>query len=173
MFFNFDPYKFAGQLCPPVLRSGFLMAVLRALSLPFRYIGDMINGYRQEVKDAVLTTSNVIVLEGALNDAFYLADRQIYITTKEDLGEVYFYRSNEDKITYIHTRDERNPLKLLMKESGSPGPSFTVNVPNFLATSLIYDEDKFLGKNLAVIVKIIKQCKPVGKSYTINLYEYE
>lgn len=173
MLFNFDPYKLAVQLCPPILRSGILVAILKALSIPFRYIIDRLKVYRQDIKDAVLTTSNVVVLEGALNYAFHLTGNQIYITTMTDLGEVYFFQSDEKKVTYVHTREEQRPLLMLLKDGAHPGPSFTVHVPNFLATSMNYDEDEFYGKNLAVIVDIIHRHKPVGKSFSINIYNYE
>lgn len=174
MLFRFDPLKFARQLCPQVLRSDMLVAILRAFCVPFGYISNLLKGFREEVEDTVRTTSHVIVLEGALNDAFSLAERQIYITTMMDLGEVYFYRSTEPKVTYLYSRSEgKTPVYLLEKDGAPPGASFTVHVPDFLATSTDYEEDEFWGMNMATIREIVNAHKPVGKSYSIEIYEYE
>ena len=173
MLYKFDPYKFACQLCPPILRSKIMLSIVKALCTPLRYISDALNRYRAHVKETINTTSNVVVIEGVLNDAFHLTERQIYITTRLDLGEVHLFQSGEDKVTYLYTKDEKQPLMMLMKDGAPAGASFTVHVPNFLATSINYEEDDLMGVNMSVIRDVVTKHKPVGKSYTIEIYEYE
>ena len=173
MLFDFDPYTLARQLCPPVLRSTILQRILLALCTPLRYLCIMLRSFRSDIEESMTTTSHVIVLEGALNDAFGLENRQIYLTTMLDLGEVYFYRSSEDDVKYMHTRDESHPLMMLLKDGAPPGASFTVHVPNFLATSTDIEEDSYQGANLIKITNIVDMHKPVGKSYSIDIYNYE
>lgn len=173
MLFDFDPYVLVRQLCPPVLRSDLLQGFIRSLSAPVRVLCVMLRSFRGDIKESMTTTSHVIVLEGALNDAFGLQDRQIYLTTMMDLGEVYLYRSGEGKVVYMHALDESKPLMMLMRDGAPPGASFTVHVPNFLATSTDYEEDNFKGVNLLKIMNIVDAHKPVGKSYSIEIYDYE
>lgn len=173
MLFDFDPYTLARQLCPPVLRSTMLQRILLALCTPLRYLCIMLRSFRSDIEESMTTTSHVIVLEGALNDAFWLKKRQIYLTTMLDLGEVYFYRSSEGDVVYMHARDESQPpLMMLMRDGTPPGASFIVHVPNFLATSTDI-EDSYQGANLIKITNIVDMHKPVGKSYSIKIYNYE
>lgn len=173
MLFDFDPYVLVRQLCPPVLRSDLLQGFIRSLSAPVRVLCVMLRSFRGDIKESMTTTSHVIVLEGALNDAFGFQDRQIYLTTMMDLGEVYLYSSGEGKVVYMHTREELKPLMMLMRDGVPPGASFTVHVPSFLATSTDYEEDDYKGVNLLKIMNIVDAHKPVGKSYSIEIYDYE
>lgn len=173
MLYNYDPYKLAVQLFPPLLRSPYIFALSMAITMPLRRISQSLKLYRKEVANKVNTTANVIVLEGALNRAFYLDDRQIYITTRKNDRVMYLFRSSENRPVYVHTISEGGPLYLTGKGEPLPGADFDVYIPNFLATSLIYDEDEHNGIHLIRIVDILNRYKPVGKSYQLKLYNYE
>lgn len=173
MLFNFDPLRLARQLCPPILRSKVLMALLKAICAPLRFISEKIFSYRKDVKDGMSTTSNVVVLEGVLNETFYLQNKQIYITTNDSTGEVFFRTKQEDTPIGMHTLGESQSLILLTQFETIPGPDFTIHIPSFLATSLVPDVDEYNGVNLLKITDIINRYKPVGKTYALDIYTYE
>lgn len=171
MWYKIDLTKFVVQLLPPILRSKFLVALLKVLVLPLSFVYDKLMGHRENVFDKLETSTNVIYLEKVLNETFFLSDRQIYITSLE-----------EDFSNYWHFKSENAPSKFLDNSSGiilkykgesNYKESFTVNVPTFLCTSLDSSKDKYQGKNLAKIKAILNIYKPAGRTYSIILYDYE
>ena len=173
MLFDFDPLRLARQLCPPVLRSKVLMAILKAICTPLKYISEKFFTCRKDVNDVMLATSNVVVLEGVLNEAFHLQGRQIYISTNEYTGEVFFRTKLEENPVYLHTVGESQPLVLLTQFEPNPGADITIHLPSFLATSLDPGIDEYKGVNLLTITDVIKRYKPVGKTYALDIYTYE
>lgn len=173
MLFDFDLEKFANQLCPPILRSKVLLAIIRAICVPLNYLSAWLNSFRKEVSDNVKVSSNVVVLEGVLNEAFHFVNRKIYITTMESLGEVYVRMLSEPDSSplFLSTLQEERPTYMLQQGELPPGASFTVHIPNTIATSLNPEKDAYRGVNLSKISEIINRYKPVGKNYNIEIYE--
>lgn len=48
-----------------------------------------------------------------------------------------------------------------------------VHVPTFLCTSTDKDEDKYGGRNYNEIKNILNIYKPAGRTFGIELYDYE
>lgn len=173
MLFNFDVSKLASQLCPPILRSSVVLAIIRAICVPLNYLSAWLNTFRSKTSDKVKTTSNVVVLEGVLNEEFHFLENEIYISTMEDLGEIYIYKQSEipSRPNYLNTLQEGKTLFMLMQGELPPTASFTVHIPKSIATSLNPEEDNYQGVNLLKISEIVNQYKPVGKKYNIEIYE--
>ena len=88
--------KLVVQLLPPILRSKFLIALLKALILPLAFIYGKLMEHRDNVSEKLDITANVIYLEKILNDAFFLSDLQIYIETQEEDLTNYWHFKHED-----------------------------------------------------------------------------
>ena len=114
MWYKIDLTKFVVQLLPPILRSKFLVALLKVLVLPLSFVYDKLMGHRENVFDKLETSANVIYLEKVLNETFFLSDRQIYITSLE-----------EDFSNYWHFKSENAPSKFL--DNSSPTMQLVIN----------------------------------------------
>lgn len=77
MWYKIDLTKFVVQLLPPILRSKFLVALLKVLVLPLSFVYDKLMGHRENVFDKLETSANVIYLEKVLNETFFQTDRYI------------------------------------------------------------------------------------------------
>ena len=112
-------------------------------------------------------------IEKALNEAFYLKERQIWIESTEAEDVVFWHRRDEmQKDCYMYRRTERG---VMLKRRGecSYKDSFVVWVPTFLCTSENTEEDKYGGRNLREIRNLLSYYKPAGRTYRIELYDYE
>ena len=172
MWYKIDFTKFCRQMLPPILRSGFLLAIIRAMIVPLKYIYARFRDLKSSVDNSLNTTGHVISLQKALNDAFFLAD-EIFIDTadEKDKCAMYFLAENQPILPmYFFGGDA-----LYLKENGESGVeyNFTVYVPTFLCTSLNKDEDKYKGVNLLRIINILDKYKPAGKTYHMELYDYK
>ena len=173
MWYRIDLTKLVVQLLPPILRSKFLIALLKALILPLAFIYGKLMEHRDNVSEKLDITANVIYLEKILNDAFFLSDLQIYIETQEEDLTNYWHVKHEDApCKYLH-KDSKTGVILKYKEESSYKDSFVVWVPTFLCTSLDSNEDKYKGKNLTRIKELLSFYKPAGRTYSIKLYDYE
>lgn len=174
MWYKIDFIKLAAQLLPPILRSKFLMAMLCAMLVPLRYLYGKFCAHKEIVDDRLNITGSVQYLEKALNDAFYLTDRQIYIVTEEedDTRNLYFEREvHRTKILYI---EGKGPGFIVWNIGEvSVKVNFIVMVPTFLCTDLDNHKDKYGGKNYNTIRNILNIYKPAGRTFTIQLYDYE
>ena len=87
--------KMAVQLLPPVMRGRLTVALLKVLTLPVRHIYEQLMARRKNADRRLNTTANVMYIEKALNEAFYLKERQIWIesTAAEDM--VFWHRRDE------------------------------------------------------------------------------
>lgn len=165
--------KLAVRLLPPVLRGGLTVALVKVVTLPLRYLYDQLTERRKNADRRLLTTANVASMENALNDAFYLTEGQIRIESTEADESVYWHRRGETQhALYMHQKTGEG-MTLKRKGESSYRDSFVVMVPTFLCTSEKADEDKYGGKNLREIKNLLSYYKPAGRTYRIELYDYE
>ena len=170
MWYRIDFMEFARKLVPPILRSDVLTAFVAVLSVPFKWIADVFNTYRESVIRRLDITANVIYMEKALNDKFFLKDRVIYIDTGENIPRAVFYFETEvQKPAYV---DGSIPLMIRDVDDVPMKESFIVYVPTFLCTSLTASEDQYGCVYLRDIINIINFYKPAARTYRIELYEY-
>ncbi len=175
MWYRIDFSNLAGQLLPPILRSKFLSALLRILVLPVRLVYGDFYSLHAIVFAKLNTTCNVMYLEKALNDAFFLKERQIYISTPENISDsncFHFHDENQpDKPLYLLS--ERHPRYFYINGEKANVVHIIVHVPTFLCTSTNEDEDKYRGTNYNKIKNILNIYKPAGRMFGIELYDYE
>ena len=165
--------RLAVQLLPPVMRGGLTVALLKVLTLPVRYIYEQLTERRKAADRRLGTTANVMYMEKALNDAFYLKERQIRIESTEAEDTLFWHRCEErQKDNYMYRRAEKG---VMLKRRGecSYRESFVVWVPTFLCTSENAEEDKYGGRNLREIRNLLSYYKSAGRTYRIELYDYE
>ena len=90
MFYDIDIDKWGRQLLPPVLRRKRLQAFLRVLLLPLQQMKQSFSSYRDSAIGRVNVNGQVIYMEKALNDAFFLTEREIFITDAAgDMSRLY------------------------------------------------------------------------------------
>lgn len=175
MWYKIDFTKLVLQLLPPILRSKFLTSLMSVLIVPLRYIYGKFCGLKDTVDSRLNTTGNVLYLEKALNDAFYLTDRQIYIDTPEEEESPAFYFASEmQKANMMFLVSEGTGFTLIRKGESRVLVNFIVKVPTFLCTSLESKaSDKYGWHFLTIIKNILKIYKPAGRTFGIELYDYE
>lgn len=171
MWCKIDLTRLVVQLLPPILRGKLLVALLKVLIGPLAYIYDRLLEHRDKVLGRLNVSANVIYLAKMLNEAFFLNESQIYITTFEEDETNYWHLKNETAQQQYMSNTPGMVIKY--KEECSYNDSFYVYVPTFLCTSLVTTEDKYQGKNLVKIKEILKIYKPAGRTYSIILYDYE
>lgn len=175
MWYKVDFSRLAVQLLPPILRSRFLVSLLRVMTVPLRCLYGEFLSLKADADNRLVIAGNVQYLEKALNDAFYLNDRQIYIETPEERERIdYMYFSSELRdVGNMHSRAEGVPSYFVMKDEGPVPVNFIVMIPTFLCTSTDRSEDKYHGRNLKTITGILSIYKPAGRTFGIELYDYE
>lgn len=175
MWYKIDFTKLVMQLLPPILRSRFLLALLGILVVPLRYLYAKFCNLRGTVDDRLAITGNVLYLEKALNDAFYLKDRQIFLSTPVEEKTPSFYFSSElQHPNSMFLLTEGTGFLLMKKGESRVKVNFIVNVPTFLCTSVESKaSDQYQWHYLAIIKNIINIYKPAGRTFSIELYDYE
>lgn len=175
MWYKIDFTKLVMQLLPPVLRSRFLSSLLSVLMVPLRYIYIRFCNLKENADNRLNITGNVQYLEKALNDAFFLTDHQVYIDTPEEEDTPAFYFSSEiQSKNYLFMQSEDNPFIMIRKGESRVLMNMIVMVPTFLCTSLESKEaDKYHWSYLTIIKNILKIYKPAGRTFSIELYDYE
>ena len=173
MWYRIDFIRFVRQLLPPVLRSAIMIALFRVLITPIRYLYDKFLSYKNSVDSRLNITANVQYIQKALNDAFYLIDNQIYIETPEDDRTPPFHFQHEGQPPNHFYMSGGTPFYLGGIDDASPKETIVLYIPSFLCTSLDAEEDKYKGKNLQIIYNLLNFYKPAGRSYRIELYDYE
>lgn len=162
MWYRFDPFRFAEEMLPPLLRSDVLLAFLRAMLRPLRSLLERFTSYREAVRIRLNTTGQTFSLEGALSEKYHLPAGVIYITDTDD-KQLYLYFTSERR-TPVHLRlpkEPQDPLFLGYKNEGKHSADFIVHVPSFLRG----EEEE--------IRRLITYYKPAGRTYKIEFYDYE
>lgn len=173
MWYNIDFIRFVRQLLPPVLRGTVMIALLRVFIHPLRYLLDRFLSYRNGVSDRLNVTANVQYIQKALNDAFFLTDKQIYIETPEDERGLFLYFQKEGQPACPFYPPGGTPVHLKGLDDSPTMDTIVIYLPTFLCTSLDAEEDRYKGKNLQIIYNLLNYYKPAGRSYRIELYDYE
>ena len=176
MWYKIDFVKFLAFLLPPIMRSAFLLALLKVLIVPIRYVYELFIQHKEGADENLNVSANVIVLENVLNRFFCLENRQIYIVTPEAKNRnSYLYFEREQKFSLkMYLAKEKKSVYLVHEYDSSVPVNFIVMVPTFLCTSTERKEDdKYGWKNLYSIKKILNIYKPAGRTFSINLYDYE
>lgn len=174
MWYEIDFVKFVVQMLPPLLRSRFLVSFLRVLIVPLRYIHESFLTIKDGTDSKLSITGNVQYLEKALNDAFCLTDGQIRIETPTEKRLPAFYLKKEEKPRIFRTFQEGTGYMVLLKGETRQRVNFTVRVPTFLCTSTeSKSADKYGWRHYRVIKNILNIYKPAGRTFGIELYDYE
>ena len=175
MFYKIDLTKLVVQLLPPILRSNFLLSLLCVMIVPLRYLHGKFWSLKESVDNRLNIAGNVQYLEKALNDAFYLNNHQIYIETPEERERrAFMYFGNElQHVEKMYLKTEGVPYYFVKKNESSVPVNFIVMVPTFLCTSTNKNEDKYHGRNYKIIASILSIYKPAGRTFSIEIYDYE
>lgn len=148
-----------------------MMALLKVLVAPLRYLYDLFTSYRTGVTERLDMTANVQYLEKVLNDAFFLKENQIYIESGEELPRTVFHHVSEGQApVYV---GGVSTLMVRQEDDVPVQDTFIIYVPSFLCTSLTATEDKYNGVNLRTILNLVNYYKPAGRTYRIEIYDYE
>lgn len=175
MWYKIDFTKLAVQLLPPVLRSPLLVALLRALLVPARQLyGDFVR-LKERADDRLGITAHVLQLERALNDAFFLKDRQIHLETPEgEPPRILYHEAEGQSAAVLHLAEEEEGYHVWRRGESLTDINFTVMVPTFLCTSTeSREDDRYHWQYYQTILNLIKTYKPAGRTLSIELYDYE
>lgn len=174
MWYDIDFTRFCRQMLPPMLRSLLLMSMLKVMIVPLRYIYGLFKSLKAETDNGLNISGNVMSLQRALNEVFFLELNQIYIETphEENKRVLYFKSENQTNIP-MHFCSEGEGQYLWESGETTVKFNFVVYVPTFLCTSLNKDEDKYRGENLNRIMIVLNKYKPAGRTFSIELYDYE
>ncbi len=156
-----------------MLRSRLTVALLRVMLLPVRYTYGKLQAGRKNANQRLGTTANAASIEKALNDAFFLTEGQITLEEGDEDDRVYWHRKAEgQEPATLWLKTEKGTV---LKERGETSykDSFAVRVPTFLCTSTDGTADKYGGRNLRDIKILLNYYKPAGRTYRIELYDYE
>lgn len=162
MFYDFDIYKWGLLILPPVLRKNRIYALLSVLLKPLYDLLQVFKTFRSNTLQRININGQVIYMEKALNDRFLLEYHEIYITdtgSEDETSSVLYEDEGNTMIVYEDGSSSVTYLKGL--DEGKIHADFVVNVPSFL--------DDYIDE----IKVIIESNKPAGRSYSINIYDYE
>ena len=161
MWYDFDIIKYAQYVLPPVLRKKKVFALISVFQLSLIFIYSSFKKYRKQSIDKQNINGQVIYIEKALNDRFYLKNREIFITDIED-SVTYLHKRTDGQIPiYIYKRSEKGKTVLKYRDEGSYEGNFIVHIPSFLKE---YETD---------IRNQVNYYKPAGRSFKIEIYDYE
>lgn len=175
MWYRIDLKLLARQLLPPILRSRLLTGLTDALLVPLCRLYESFMELKGLIDKRLNITCNVQYLEKALNDAFYLKDRQIYIVTPDEERDESFYFRLEGQSTPVFRKVAEGSGHIMRKkEMNGIKVNFMIMVPSFLCTSLTSRvEDKYHWEYLNDIKNIVNIYKPAGRTFSIELYDYD
>lgn len=160
MWYRLDLLRFAWQMLPPMLRSQFLQALLRAFFIPLLWLYDRFSTLRSHAEIRLLSNGQAIAITDALRREFDTYEGDTYITDGER-NIVYLYKKVEGQEPLrMHQQAER-PTYLTLSDEGRYTADFYIHIPSFLQG---YEE---------AILRIINHYKPAGRRYEIKFYEYE
>lgn len=160
MYRNFDIYKYAAQLLPPILRKKRLFILIMALICYLKVIYSQFKLYAEFVFTTLQANGQTMYLEKALNDRFFFTNREIFLTEGVE-PDIFISKSIEMKPVYVYMKSEGNHLYLKKKSEEIYTGAFVVNVPDFLKE---YEND---------IIIIVRRYSPAGKQFKIQYYSYE
>lgn len=161
-------------MLPPVLRNDLLIALIKVIAVPLQYVYNQFVSLKTIADNMLNITGNVQYLEKALNDAFYLNNNQIYIDTPaESYNRILYLESEGQTSLTAYMESENKSLLLFSSVESTVKYNFTVHVPTSLCTSLDKNVDIYKGLNYQRIINILNTYKPAGRTFSIELYNYE
>lgn len=161
MWYELDIIKYAQHVLHPTLRKKKMFALISVCLLPLIYIYNLFKNYRKQAIDKLNINGQVIYIEKVLNDRFYLNKREIFISDIEDTL-TYLHKRTEGQIPlYIYKRTGKDKAILKYRGEGSYDGNFIVHIPSFLKE---YETD---------IRNQVNYYKPAGRSFKIEIYDYE
>lgn len=161
MWYRLDLLRFAWQMLPPMLRSTFLQAIIRALFVPLLWLYDRFSMLRSHADIRLLSNGQAIAITDALRREFDAYEGDIYITDIRN-NAIYFRLVAESKSTaQMYLQREATAQYFAYSDEGNWEADFYVHVPSYLRGN----EDD--------IKTIIEHYKPAGRRYLIKFYEYE
>lgn len=172
MWYRIDYRKLALFLLPPLLRSKLADALIQVLILPVRELYSQFTALMEETDSRLRISGHVQYLEKALNDAFELTDRQIYIDDSEGVSDSILYLLQEQQAAVMHKEEEGNGFILIRREESGVQINIRLKVPTFLVSSTDSPSERDRD-NLRTIAEVVNIYKPAGRTYGIELYEYE
>lgn len=161
-------------MLPTMLRSNILIKIIQILIIPIDYIFNKFNILKTDTDKTLNTTGHVQYLQKALNDAFFLHNDEIYIDTMEEENKrIYFFESEGQNAQTIYLESESSPYYLWLNGESTLNYNFTVHIPSFLCTSVNPVEDEYKGGYYRKIISILNKFKPAGRTYSIEIYDYD
>jgi len=173
MWYRIDILKLGRQLLPPLLRGVTLLSLLKVLLSGIRSVYELFSSYRETVTERLGTTAQTVSIEAALNSAFYLTDGQIRIETDTEEVPDYWHLKEEGEDGTVMNLLGGTWRTMKAKGEKSYKDSFVVYVPSFLCTSTDAEADEYGGEHLRRIRTIVNTYKPAGRTYRIEIYDYE
>ncbi len=89
-----------------MLRKKKVFALISVFQLSLIFIYSSFKKYRKQSIDKQNINGQVIYIEKALNDRFYLKNREIFITDIED-SVTYLHKRTEGKYLYTYTNGQK------------------------------------------------------------------
>ena len=157
--FNTNFKILAQQLLPTFLRKPLFTALISAIAVPFDFLRNKLNLFRNKNLYNLSITSQVCFLEKALNDKFDSELRRIFITNGAWRASLPIYIIPENQPVPLRLTSENQPLPLyLQHENGFINENFVVNVPTELQP---FEQD---------LKGVVMAFKLAGKTFSINYF---
>ena len=150
MWWKVDIVKFMRQLLPPMLRSPFLVAWLRALIAPLRELASWFASDREDRLEELRITPQAGVLEWVLNARLGLpvAPPTIRIDSGDVQKGLTLHKREEQVPAYLHRVEEALPSLVFLRGELAYGYTIRVYVPDTLKAKERYIAE-FLNKHAA------------------------
>lgn len=162
MFYRLDIYKWGLLLLPPVLRRRRLYALLRVMLGPLHGLMQDFRTFRTNSIYRMNINGQVIYIEKALNDAFLLENREIYLTdTADPIADASVVYPDAGITMTVYEEGAADTTYIKAAGDGKLSADFIINVPSFLSSET------------ERIRAIVEYNRPAGRSYGINIYDYE
>ena len=145
-FFDIDYDSLVQQLLPVRLRQSVMIAWLKALVSPVKWLYNLFKAKRKSNLYLLAHDGQVCYLEAALNDAFDPITRGIYITDGPFKDPLYLYLDTEVKPVWLGLISEEGTttypdpeILFTDTETYALGICFIVHVPMLVAIGAGYD----------------------------------
>mgnify|MGYP001627235949 CR=1 FL=1 len=161
--YNVDFNKLAAQLLPPFLRKVRLLAWIRLMFFPLRYLNDLLISFINLKRLEISYNCETMVMERALNNTYPGASGGIYINNDvEVLAREYsfFFSENQGSLGFSYFYSEGNGSfgSSYFASEYATSVDFIVLVPN----TLVFDENEMIA--------FVKKYKSAGKLFKIQTY---
>ena len=177
MKYNTNITRLAISLMPSTLRQPVATRLAMALVTPLHHAMQQLKDIRTSAQNSLMPNSSILLLEDLINRRFHFNDRQIRITTH--LGDptagthLWHYKDETDaKPVFMYCDGEQQPVFLIHTDEQPVMHTIIVSIPSFLVSST-GTTDTAERATLRIIDEIMKTYKPAGRTYIINIYDYD